>query len=562
MSQGFVPDSDLLINGPFAGSVGDAFDGDPNSPARVFNLAAPAPDLASGWPGTPPSFNQQVVPHIFTVAGQVGLAGRAYLAADEALMHDPENAERMRADCGIMESVEARQKAVALLNWHLEPEDSKSQEQKDLCEALKKIISRTPRFVEMRRWLLEAVWNGRSGVALQFRNREIGGFRRIAVSRWEPRNGDKFVFRYDDGSGRYDPDQIGIRIGIAGVNLDRYRRQGKIEYTSQGMVYWFDQHERKRFILHKHMVEDGPFDQVMLSGRIHGVGIRTRIYWMWYQMVECMQRALEYLDRSAFGVELWRYPANNPKAMKATQEAATRNVGGGRSIVLVPVWTGDNADQYGVEHLEPGLAGVDALLGVIKDFYRMTMKRYIMGQTLTSEAEATGLGSGVADAHLATFADIVSYDARNLEETMTEDFVRHLQVWNFPQYARHYIRFVIDTESDDAKAKMESFKSAWEMGMEIKTADVADAIGISVPSADEDKLFNPQVWSAIQQAKAGGVVPGGMGMAPGTGMAPGGMGAGPGMGQGSPVANPAANQQASFPGGNVGNSAKPEVIQG
>ncbi len=89
----------------------------------------------------------------------------------------------------------------------------------------------------------------------------------------------------------------------------------------------------------------------------------------------------------------------------------------------------------------------------------MKMKRYILGQTLTSEAEATGLGSGVADAHLATFADIVAYDARNLEETLTEDFVLPIQRWNFPKSDRFYMRFVIDTESPDAEGKLKAIKA-------------------------------------------------------------------------------------------------------
>ena len=41
------------------------------------------------------------------------LVSKAYLNADEALLHDSQNAERMRVDGGIMESLEARQRAVA-----------------------------------------------------------------------------------------------------------------------------------------------------------------------------------------------------------------------------------------------------------------------------------------------------------------------------------------------------------------------------------------------------------------------------------------------------------------
>lgn len=477
-------------------------------PSKVF---AAASDPAKAWPGSPPNFGEQVIPHIFTVAGQSGLAGRAYLNADEAVRHSRSNAERMRVDCGIMECLEARQRASALLNWHLEAE-CESAESKALIKDMTPIVARTPRFIEMRRCLLEAIWYGRYATAGQFGSREIAGKRRIAVTRWEPRHGDKLVFRYDDGTGQYKADQVGIRMGVLGQldNRPFGLNKQQVQYTEHGMVYWLADWERQTMIVHKHTVEDGVFEDSYSSGRIHGVGVRSRIYWTWYAMVECLQRALEYLDRSAFGVELWRYPANNPRGKAEAEKAAKQNVGGGRSVVMIPVFPGDQQDLYGVEHIEPGLQGVDRLLDVIKTYFGHKIKRYILGQTLTSEADSTGMGSGVADAHLATFSDIVQYDSRNLEETLTEDFVRHLQLWNFPDTASTYLKFVIDTEAPNVEAKMKAFKDAWDMGLTLKASDVADVIGSSIPTDQEKQLFNPQIVGGImqmQQGSGGATVP-------------------------------------------------------
>lgn len=470
-------------------------------PVEVFTRAS---DPARSWPGAPPNFGETIVPHIFTVSGQSGLAGKAYLNADEAIRHSESNAERMRVDCGIMECLEARQRASALLNWHLEPEDA-TPESKDLAARMEKILKRTPRFLEMRRCALEAIWYGRYGIANQFASRTIGGKRAIAVSRWEPRHGDKLVFRYDDGTHQHPEDQVGIRLGVHGqidhraLGLNRQQ----IEYTEQGIVYWLAEWERQTMIVHKHTIEDGVFDDPYTSGRIHGVGVRSRVYWTWYAMVECLQRALEYLDRSAFGVELWRFPANNPRGKADAERAAKNSIGGGRSVIMVPVWPGDQQDMYGVEHIEPGLQGVDRLLTVIKEYFGHKLKRYILGQTLTSEADATGLGSGVADAHLATFADIVAYDSRNLEETLTTDLVCPLQRWNFPGSADHYLHFVIETETPDADKRLAALKQTWDMGLEIPAADLADIAGIAIPTAGERTVFNPKIVGAIMQMKNG-----------------------------------------------------------
>ncbi|MBX3422224.1 MAG: DUF935 family protein [Pirellulaceae bacterium] len=475
-----------------------------NMPAKIFDVAAFDP--AEKYPGAPPFFGQDIVPHTYTSMGRHGLTSQAYLSIDEATLNSVANAERMRKDCGIMESLEGRQRSTALLNWHIEPEDGKSYDQKILAQELTKILNRTSRFTEMRRFLLEAVWYGRYAAAINYGTDWIGGKRRIFAQRIEPRHGDKLVFRYDDGTHQYRAGQVGIRVGGQYRLVNRLRdgeTSQQVQYTEHGMVYWLNSRERKTLVLHKHHIEDAPFHEPRMMGRIHGVGVRDRIYWTWYAMTECLQRVLEYLDRSAMGVEIWRFPAGNSIAENRVRQAAKEYISGGRSVVLCPVYAGEQSDMFGVEHIEPGMAGVDSMLTVIKEFFGHKIKRYILGQTLTSEADATGLGSGVADAHLATFADIVQYDAINLEETLTQDFLRPIQLWNFPRSANCYMRFKIDTESEDADKKMQGFKSAWDMGMRIKASDVADVIGISMATGDEDQLFNPQVATAIEQSKRG-----------------------------------------------------------
>lgn len=472
-------------------------------PAQIFNVQDFDP--ASRFPGAPPLFGQDAVPHVYTSLGRYGMASHAYLNADEATNHSRTNANRMRVDCGIMEPLEARQRSSALLNWHIEPENAKSADQKILAQKLTQIVARTRRFTEMRRFLNEAIWYGRYAAALRYGAGFVDGHKRIFPVSVEPRHGDKLVFRYDDGTHEFPAGQVGIRIGArrsTNFRLDTDRGK-QIMPTEHGLVYWLNAAERRTVVVHKHQIEDSPFEEPRFAGSIHGVGVRSKIYWTWYAMTECLQRVLEYLDRSALGVEIWKFPANNPRAEAQVKAAATQHIGGGRSVVLCPVYVGEQQDMFGVEHIEPGMAGVDSILNVIKEFFGHKIKRYICGQTLTSEAEATGMGSGVADAHLATFADIVAYDARNLEETLTEDFLRPIQVWNFPKSQAIYMRFVIDTESDNPDKKLQAMKNAWDMGMRLKSSDVADMVGISIPTEDDDQIFNPQITQMIDQSREG-----------------------------------------------------------
>jgi len=223
-----------------------------------------------------------------------------------------------------------------------------------------------------------------------------------------------------------------------------------------------------------------------------------------------MKLLLEYVERTALGIEIWKYPAHNERAREATVEAAQRRGSPGRSIMMVPVPEGEQADLYDVQIVEPGLQGADVLQNVLHSFFGHKMKRYILGQTLSSEADATGLGSGVADAHLATLADIVTWDARSLAETITTDILRPIQLWNFPGSEGVYLKFKFDTESPQAQQKLEAYRAAWEMGAKIKAEDIYQIIGASRPSEDDpDVLFQENQNPMMGGPMGGGLAPGG-----------------------------------------------------
>lgn len=473
-------------------------------------------DPASGVKGAPPNFGQQILPHIYTVSGRYGVAARAYSQGDEALLHSKANAEIMRNEPMIMECLEARMRSTALLNWHVEPLDpdeldpeqreriedqqqarvKRNSESQELANKVGQIIRHTPNFLKLRYILLDALWYGRYATAQQFGSKPIAGRRAIYCKRWEPRHGDKLVFRYDDNTGQYDPDQVGIRVG-PGYNTQKTfidyagHPRRKVETTQFGLAYWFDYNERKAMIVHKHIIEDGDFDHPVKAGNIHGVGIRSRIYWTWFAYSECLKLMLEYLERSALGIEIWRYPAHNPQAEERTRQAAMDRGSPGRSVLLVPVPEGEQADLYDTQIIEPGLGGLSELKSVLHEFFGHKIKRYVMGQILTSEAEATGLGSGVADAHVATLADIIKFDATNLEESITTDLVAPIQHWNFPGSEQHYLRFVVNTESPDSQRIMDGYQAAYEMGLKLKAEDIYSVIGASKPEDGDDVVEKP-----------------------------------------------------------------------
>lgn len=455
-------------------------------------------DPAMKVDGMPPNYGKDVLPHVISFTGLISTISKVYRPSDNALQASWENARYMLNDCSVMECLEQRMRSTALLNWHLEPEDETDPKQKKLAEDLTAIIEQTPRFMQYRESLLRALWFGKYACKMRYRWKTVQGKQRICVDKWEPVHGDKLVFRYDSGTGDYDPDQVGIRVGAGFHSLMarswQQERLSQIQLADIGLAYFLRPWERQLLAIHKHCTEDGEWEDVESAGRIHGVGIRHRIYWAWYQMQEALAWLMEFLERSAFGMEIWYYPWGDKTARDQMYTAAQDRIGQGRNIILVPRPVGEASQAYGVERIEPAMAGAEILAEkVIKELFGHRIKRYILGQTLTSESSGTGLGSNLASVHLDTYLQIVRYDATNLEESMTTELVTPLKQFNFPSARDLPVRFKIDTEAQDVDGKLAAWERAWNMGCRLKESDVMELIAASAPTEEDVALVNPTI---------------------------------------------------------------------
>jgi len=448
------------------------------------------PDPSTQVAGMPPGYGQYPFPQVMTMQGLVSTISKCYRTDDEALKNSLENARFMEFDVGIQECVEGRTRSVALLNWHLEPDDPSSQDQREFCEHFSKMLRGIPRFMQFRENLARAIWYGRSANKVRNQWQQYGSQRQAFISDWLPVHGDKLVFRLDNGMFDFDPKQVGVRVGYTeGEKIGGYH---DIEVTDRGRAYFLTPAERKLLVLHKHQMRDAAYEDVQSAGRIHGTGLRSDIYWEWFQKQETLRWMMEYLERSAFGVDLWFYPDGNMAAMQSMQTAAKERISNYRNQIFVPVPADGLNNQYGLQHVETGMAGMQAIQELVERYFGHRIKRRILGQTLTSESEGGGLGSdGIARVHLGTFKDIVRYDAVNLEETITTDVIIPGKEFNF-RHAKFGVRFRIETEEIDGDQRIEQISRIFQMGARISEKKLLDAVGLAVPGDDDRTLVNPQ----------------------------------------------------------------------
>ena len=476
----------------------------------------------------PPNLGRAVVPHKFTFQGFFQTAARTYLEHDEALKHSRPNALIMWRDPFVRECIEARQRAVALLDWHLEPEDEQDEDQKELVTKLTRIIEEIDDFTKYRDVLMKAIWFGKYGIQNLYRNEKVSGRFRTVVKRWVPIHGDKIIYRYDDGSSDFSPNQFGIKTG-AGWRPDkkvfgrlRFNPQGikgavtdnqgfwrieeisRVRATQQGLAYFLDDLEMETITIHKHMIEDGAWESPIDAGSIHGVGIRSFIYWTWFQRQELQGILLDFLERSSTGVEIWTYPAGNDTALAELEKAALERSADARNVIFFPKHPGDEADHYRFDVIFPNMAGAAAIKEIVEMYFGRIIKRYILGQVLTTEVEATGIGSGMGSIHLNSFLQIVRFDARGLEETLTRNLVTPLKEFNFPKAKDIKIKFRIETEVQDVDERLQALNLAWQMGTRIPENEVFKTLGIGQPDDDDVVLENPATQAPPELGGLGG----------------------------------------------------------
>lgn len=335
-----------------------------------------------------PNYGRPALPHIATFQGRVTGLAKNYQFSDEAMRDSVANAHMMLNDPSIAGPLFARQMMVALLSWSIESENDKNPVLKAEAERLQRILERTKRFTEYRRSLLEAVWYGRMANQNVWGKR-IGqdGQREYYIRKWVPTSGDKLLFRYDDGTGRYDPDQMGIKVSPALVNADHIAGDRKIETTGEGIAYFLEPWERSLYTVHKHFLRDGEYEDPYSAGSIHGVGLRNFLYWTWYQKQETLAQLVDVVDRTASGITIIRYAMGDPRAKAAAADTAA---GMGRLNILTMPVDPTGLDTFGIEQIPANTQGIAALHDLLEDFYGDQITRFILGQTLSTKSDLMG----------------------------------------------------------------------------------------------------------------------------------------------------------------------------
>jgi phage gp29-like protein len=441
--------------------------------------ARPAGSLPAGgghWP----------VPNFETYAAIINLTSRTLrFTFDEAMRDSRINALAMRSDPIIMSALRSRIVPTCQLDWTIEPHEETNPEEIEAAEKIKKIIKRTPRLQQLKRTFLEALFYGRYGAQLIYQWDYASGKKEMVIKNWAPVNGDKIIFKFD---------------GSPGILVNSAFFQGSKESTERGMAHFFTPDEMEAFAWHEFEPEDADFFDGTMSGSIHGVGFRGRLYWFWWLRNNLTSILMDFMQKIGTGITIFFYEAGNEQSKTEVMNAAQAQAG--NNVYLFPR-NRDGTSQYsgpGIERVEVEMNGADMFLGLFNTLNAI-LRGYIMGEDLTTGTAPTGMGSGVAQAHESTAERRTKYDAVDLDHPM-QMLTDVLYKYNCPGVIPGHFHHVVD--KPDVSEFMEAAQFAFEMGMALDEDDTREKLGLTKPEAGHSTLskvgeMQPAAVGAIPQ---------------------------------------------------------------
>lgn len=411
----------------------------------------------------PPNQGMWNIPHFATFAAVMNYASRSYRwTFDEAMRDNRDNALAMRRDPIIMSALRDRQTPTCQLDWQLEPQDKTDPRQMECATKITAILKRIPRFQQLKRSLLEALFYGRYGAQLTYEWDYSGGERQLVVKDWYPVNGDKIVFKYD---------------GTPGILVNTAFFQGEAISTERGLTHFLTPDELECFMVHEFEPEDADFYEGILAGAVHGVGFRGRLYWFWWLRNNLTQIVMDFLQKVGTGITIFWYEAGNDASKQEVADAAESQIG--NNVFLFPR-AKDGTSAYagpGIERTEVSMQGAEVLINLF-NLLNGILRDYIMGETLTTDTAGTGMGSGVAEAHESTAERRTKYDAVDLDHTM-QHLVDVLNRWNCPGNPTPHFHHLVD--KPNVAEFMEAAKFGYEMGMSLDEDDTREKLGLPAP---------------------------------------------------------------------------------
>lgn len=140
------------------------------------------------------------------------------------------------------------------------------------------------------------------------------------------------------------------------------------------------------------------------------------------------------------------------------------------------------------EQLAKTSDGGDKVFMGLADWLDRQVSKAVLGQTATTDAISTGLGSNTASVHNEVRTDIQIADGRQLSNTLNRDLVRPFVDLNYGPQAK-YPRIKIEViEPEDIAGLADALSKLVPLGLRVGASTIRDKLGLPDPDDDEEML--------------------------------------------------------------------------
>jgi len=391
---------------------------------------------------------------------------------------------QMRYDPDIMGPLVMLQLSVACAEWAVQvPADMQGDEQAtEQAAFVEKLLKNTPRFTDMMRHLLDALWYGRSAVNMVFGKQG----ETIYIRDWLPIHGDSLTMT--------ELGQLGLKVGpryytqtIGGAAPDTDKINGTV-IGWDSRVLPLDDQQRATIALHTYQPQGVDFDDPYEAENAYlGRGMRDLVWYYWSLKQAALQNWATYIERYSMGIRVGNYPVGN-EAAKADMESAMQNLLGDVSVLIPKNADGSDAG-FGIDIKEPNGGNAEAFAKMV-EYLTENIKEVILGQTGTSQAVTSGLGSSIGDQHAQTLNRQVTYIANALAETITREIVTPLFRMNFGDDAIPP-SFSFSVSKPNPDEYMKAIEAFTKLGGRVSEREARKVLGLAEPEDDEMVLQAP-----------------------------------------------------------------------
>lgn len=392
-----------------------------------------------------------------------------------AILRDAEQGD-WAAQCDLFEDMEdrdghvlaemgKRKRALLTLSWNVQPPRNASAAEKTQAAMAKELLQDVPEFEDLLLDLADGIGKGFSCVELEWLR--LGKAWTIKKASHRPQR----WFQTD----RASRTEIRLRDTSAGPDGAELRPFG--------------------WMTHRHTAKSGYFARS---------GLYRTLSWPFMFKWWAARDIAEFLEIYGLPLRVGTYPSGVGEEEKRTLLRAVVGIGHAAAGIIPEGMMIDFKEAAKGTH-EPFAFWID--------WCERTQSKAILGQTLSAEAKATGLGSGVANLQAEVRQDIRDSDALQIAGTITRDLVYPLMVLNGASIedARRCPKFVFDTaEAEDLALYAENLPKLVQAGLEIPLIYVYERLRIPQPANGEAVLrvaqpapsSAPNDRSAPQQAAA------------------------------------------------------------